>query len=262
MREDPPSNTLAAPLPSAPVVGDGVDCGACPLRARSLFLPISDAELAFMRRFKTGEKAVSRGSVVLRQGEPSPALYTVLSGLGTRSVLLPDGRRQVINFVFPGDFIGIQAGMMGEMRHTVEAATAMRLCVFDRNRLWELFRDQPERAFDLTWIAAVQEHFLGETIATLGRRDATGRVAWALLRVDQRLDALGLRDQAGGVPFPYRQRDLADALGLSLVHTNKTLARLRPLVQIASGRLLMRNRDAVARLAQVGNEPPMVRPLL
>ncbi len=263
MREDSPSTTLAAPLPAAPVVGEGVHCAACPLRARSLFLPFSDEELAFMPSFKTGEKAVPRGAVVLRQGEPSPVLYTVLSGLATRSVLLPDGRRQVINFVFPGDFIGIQAGVMGEMRHTIEAATAMRLCVFDRSRLWELFRDQPERAFDLTWIAAVQEHFLGETIATLGQRHATERLAWAYVRIWRRLSAIGLQKD-GRVPLPFRQGDLADALGLSLVHTNRTVARLRRLglATWASGWLSVHDHAALSDVAGLPPEVEERRPIL
>ena len=151
----------------------GTDCTSCPLRQLALFTAMSAEELAFMRQFKTGEVSLKKGATILSQGEGSPVLYTVLSGLGTRSVLLEDGRRQVINFVFPGDFLGLQAGIMGEMKHTVTAATPMVLCTFARSRVWELFTRQPERAYDLTWIAAMEEHFLGETVVTLGQRDAT-----------------------------------------------------------------------------------------
>jgi len=232
------------------------------LRTRPVFVDFDPDELAYMRDFREGEVVLQPGDTLFHEGDPLESFYTVLEGLGARYKSLDNGSRQLINFVFPGDIVGLSGSLTNQAMASAEATTAMRLCRFRRSRLPELFRTQPDRGFALTWIAAVEEHFLGETIATLGRRDATERVAWALLRVDQRLEALGLRDQAGGVPFPYRQRDLADALGLSLVHTNKTLARLRPLVQITAGRLLMRNRDAVARLAQVGNEPPMVRPLL
>ncbi|MFC3088899.1 Crp/Fnr family transcriptional regulator [Tabrizicola soli] len=204
------------------------DCAACPLRPRPMFLPFTPEELAFMRGFKTGERLVPRGGIVLAQGETSPHLYTALDGFGTRSILLEDGRRQVINFVFPGDFIGLQAGLMGEMRHTIQASTPMRLCTFRREELWTLFRDRPDRAYDLTWIAAVEEHFLGETITTLGQRDATEKVAWALARIWQRLVALGLGD-GSAVPLPFRQHELADALGLSPVHTNRTVTVLRGL---------------------------------
>jgi len=146
--------------------------------------------------------------------------------MGTRHKTLKDGERQVINFLFPGDFIGMQAAIMGEMKHSVEATTNMVLCVFHRPDIWTLFKSFPERAYDLTWIAAVEEHFLGETIAILGQRDAGQRIACAFLRVFQRLRGVDL-GEPDHVPLPFRQQDLADALGLSLVHTNKILARLR-----------------------------------
>ena len=205
-----------------------VDCADCPLRERQMFLPFTAEELAYMRRFKTGEEVVERGSIILAQGEKSDLIFTVLEGFATRSLLLEDGRRQVLNFVFPGDFIGLQAGIMGEMRHSIQASTPMRLCVFRRDRLWDLFRDRPDRAYDLTWIAAVEEHFLGETIATLGQRDATEKVAWALARIWQRMSALGLSTNEG-VVLPFRQHELADALGLSTVHTSRTVTALRAL---------------------------------
>ena len=77
-------------------------CEHCPLRGMPLFVPFNAEELAFMRRFKTGELRVERNVPILHEGHRSSTLYTVLSGIGTRSVVLADGRRQVINFVFPG----------------------------------------------------------------------------------------------------------------------------------------------------------------
>jgi CRP/FNR family transcriptional regulator len=239
------------------------DCAACPLRARPMFLPFTPAEVAFMRSFKVGEQVVAPGAIVLAQGQTSELIYTVLEGFGTRSILLEDGRRQVINFVFPGDFIGLQAGIMGEMRHGIQASSAMRLCVFRRDRLWDLFRDRPDRAYDLTWIAAVEEHFLGETIATLGQRDATERVAWALARIWQRLSALGLRvDDA--VPLPFRQHELADAVGLSSVHTSRTVSALREmgLVFWKRGQLMVTDPARLFALAGLPLDREERRPLL
>ncbi len=239
------------------------DCADCPLRKKPLFVPFTEEELAYMRQFKTGEVAVAAGGTVVSEGERSDALYTVLQGMGTRSVLLEDGRRQVINFVFPGDFIGLQASLMGEMKHTVRSSTPMTLCTFSRRRLWELFRDQPARAYDLTWIAAVEEHFLGETIATLGQRDATERLAWALLRIWRRLQAVGLA-RGATVPLPFRQQDVADALGLSLVHTNKTVARLRRdgLASWSGGQLTVPDLARLALTAGLRDLKEEVRPIL
>ncbi|MGR3761976.1 Crp/Fnr family transcriptional regulator [Roseobacteraceae bacterium NS-SX3] len=238
-------------------------CQKCPLRKREIFAPFTEAEVAFMETFKTGELKVDAGTTILLEGSNSPQLFTVLEGLGTRYTTLENGRRQVINFLFPGDFAGLQAGVMGEMKHSVEATTEMTLCVFRRENLWHLFQHHPERAYDLTWMAAVEEHFLGEAMATLGQRDAAQRIAWALLRIFQRLKAVGMA-ASNSVPLPYRQQDLADALGLSLVHTNKTLKGLRNLgvVSWQDGQLEVRNLRALAEVALVELDGLEVRPLL
>ncbi|SNS68303.1 cAMP-binding domain of CRP or a regulatory subunit of cAMP-dependent protein kinases [[Luteovulum] sphaeroides subsp. megalophilum] len=249
---------MFVPAPDAAIT----NCRNCPLRRKPLFLPFSDSELSFMEQFKVGELVVAPGVTLLEEGQGSAHLFTVLSGLGIRSTMLENGRRQVINFLFPGDFIGLQAGLAGEMRHSVESTTTMVLCVFNRADLWDLFREEPERAYDLTWIAAVEEHFLGETIASLGQRDATERLAWALLRIHERLSAIGLAER-GRVPMPWRQQDLADALGLSLVHTNKTIRRLRETGHaLWEGGTLFVDRERLATLALADPDRPRRRPLI
>ncbi len=240
-----------------------IPCTQCPLRKKPYFLPFTEAELAFMMGFKIGELVVEPGSTLLMEGSNSPQLFTVLSGMGVRYKTMKDGERQVINFLFPGDFTGIQAAIMGEMKHSVEATTNMVLCVFNRSDIWNMFKAHPERAYDLTWIAAVEEHFLGETIATLGQLNASQRVAWAFLRIHYRLRAVGLGG-ANQVPLHFRQQDLADALGLSLVHTNKTLARLRDLgLATWSDRMLtIPDRVTLGEFAGVDPEPLERRPLM
>ncbi len=240
-----------------------VACTDCPLRKRTLFIPLSNEEVAFMQTFKSGELTIDPGTTILMEGSNSPQLFTVLKGMGMRYTTLENGRRQVINFLFPGDFTGLQASLMGEMKHSVEATTPMTLCVFKRENIWQLFRNHPSRAYDLTWIAAVEEHFLGETIATLGQRDAGQRIAWALVRIHERLRAVGL-GTVDGVPLPFRQQDLADALGLSVEHTNKTLKVLREkrLARWSDGELRIPDLGALAALAMIDLERPEKRPLM
>lgn len=237
-------------------------CTECPLHCRPLFQPQTAAETAFMQQFKRGELQVQAGTTLLLEGAASPQLYTVLKGQGLRYKTLEDGRRQVVNFVFPGDLLGLQAALMGEMSHSAEASTDMVLCVFDRARIWDLFRDQPGRGYDLTWIAAQEEHFLGDALATVGQRDALGRMAWALLKLWRRAEALQMTT-GNSTALPWRQQDLADALGLSLVHTNKTLARLKreAVVQLQGGRLQVLDRARLAELAMAEDGEIITRPL-
>ncbi|SFR39712.1 Crp/Fnr family transcriptional regulator [Litoreibacter janthinus] len=240
-----------------------IKCQNCPLRGKDLFVELSSDEVKFMEKFKSGELKIDAGTPLLMEGSNSPQLFTALRGMGLRYKLLPDGQRQVINFVFPGDFIGLQAGVMGEMGHSVEATTQMTLCVFDRSEFWNFFRAHPGRAFDLTWMAAVEEHFLGEAMASVGQRSALEAIAWALVRIFQRGNALGLVN-GNTMPLPYRQQDMADALGLSLVHTNKTLAKLRDR-QLASwmgGDLQINNIAKLAELAKMEVEETPKRPIM
>ena len=203
-----------------------IRCRDCPLRQAECFVPFTDEELHFMENFKVGELEVDPKTTILMEGSNAPQLYTVLRGMGLRYKLLPDGRRQILNFIYPGDFIGLQVSLLGEMKHSADATTKMTLCVFERKDIGNLFRSSPERAYDITWLAAVEEHFLGGAISTIGQLGARARMAWALVRIYYRSQSVGLATGAQ-VAFPFRQQDLADTMGLSLVHTNKTLARFR-----------------------------------
>lgn len=245
-----------------------VDCWRCPLRARPAFVPMSEDEVEFMRSIKRGEQVVEPRQTVLREGEESRYLYTVLQGLGLRYKNVDSGHRQVIGFAFPGDFVGLQGGLMGWMGHSFMATTRMTLCVFDRADLTRIYATQPGRAFDLTWLAATEENVLGEMLATLGQRSAVQSMGWLLLRMFLRGQALGLTTSEGGggsMPLPYRQQDVADALGLSLVHTNKSLAKLRTQELASWGEGLLRIPDP-ARLAtfagtDLASATPGPRPL-
>ncbi len=241
-----------------------IDCRRCPLRKHDIFVPMSEDELDFMAKFKRGELQVDAGTSLMNEGSTTPQLYTVLEGLGLRYKTLETGDRQVIGFILPGDFIGLQAGVMNEMHHSVEATTDMKLCVFDRKSLWSLFHDHPERAFDLTWIAAIEEHFLGESLAMLGHLRGMERVARAFIRLFNRANALDLTEN-GRMLLPYRQQDLADALGLSLVHTNKTLKRLRDrgIAKWQDGYLTVLSFDGLCEVAGVEiDHAPLKRPLM
>lgn len=238
-------------------------CRYCPLHRKDAFVTMSKSELEFMQKFKVGELTVEPGTPILMEGSNAPQLFTALSGMGIRYKQLGNGERQVVNFVFPGDFIGLQAGIMGEMGHSVEARTHMRLCVFDRTEIFNFFKSNPSRAFDITWLAAAEEHFLGETLATVGQRSAIEALAWALVRLYQRGEALGMVTN-NTMELPYTQRDMADALGLSLVHTNKTLGKLkdRQLASWSDRTLQINDLEALAEIAHMTIEEPRQRPLM
>ncbi|MFB2550043.1 Crp/Fnr family transcriptional regulator [Ensifer soli] len=200
-------------------------CEQCPLRGFPHFREFKPEELAFISDFKTGELTVDAGATLLVEGAHSAHLYTVLSGWGFRYKMLDDGRRQILNYMMPGDLVGLQGSLMGEMQHSVEALSPVTLCVFERDRLMSIYREHPDLAFDTTWIAAREERILDENLLSIGRRSALERAAYLLAFLHQRAVSLKLFDAQRTV-MPITQQHVADTLGLSIVHTNKTLKKL------------------------------------
>lgn len=194
------------------------------MRALHHFRDFTPEELRFVSSFKTGEMMAEQGAVILSEGTHSAHLYTLLSGWAFRFKTLADGRRQILNYILPGDLVGLQGSVIGEMEHSVEALSPLVLCIFQRDRLDELFGGYPGLGFDVTWLAAQQERMLDDHLLSLGRRTALERAAYLLSFLHQRSLALGIRRER--IEIPLTQQHVADTLGLSIVHTNKTLRKL------------------------------------
>ncbi|TCL70180.1 Crp/Fnr family transcriptional regulator [Rhizobium sp. BK251] len=199
-------------------------CEDCPLRGLPHFREFSREELEFVSRFKKGELAVDAGATILVEGAHSAHLFTVLTGWGFRYKTLEDGRRQILNYVMPGDLIGLQGTVMGEMQHSIEALSPVSLCVFERDSLMTLYNRHASLAFDITWIAAREERILDEHLLSVGRRSALERAAYLIAYLYERARVLKLFN--GRSFLPVTQQHIADTLGLSIVHTNKTLKKL------------------------------------
>ncbi len=230
---------------------DRHDCTHCPLRKNPAFRPFDPEQLEFIKSFKVGEISVSAGSTILTQGQSSEAIYTVMKGWGFRSKTLDDGREQILNFIMPGDLIGLQGAVLEEMGHSVDASSDMLLCVFERQKLWSLFSKFPSLAYDLTWLASREEQLLDEHLITLGRRSAMERVAHVLVLLHDRAVETGAAPE-GTMPFPFSQQQLANTLGLSLVHTNKTLRKLaaRGAMAWRDRTFVMMDRNALCEIAK------------
>lgn len=248
---------------NASEIGRQYPCAQCPLRKLDTFREFTPKELAFVNVFKRGELVAEPGSAVLIEGSNSAHLYTVLSGWGFRYKVLEDGRRQILNFVMPGDFIGLQGSVLKEMQHSIEALSPMLLCVFERDRLWELFTNHPALAYDITWLAAREEQTLDELLLSIGRRSALERLAYLLLFIFTRAKVRQMTKK-NTLVFPLTQQHIADTLGLSLVHTNKTLKRLSAMqvVRWQDRRFEIVDEDKLIEIAGWEPPPEPVRPFI
>ena len=242
-----------------------VPCASCPLRKLSLFLPLAPGELALIESLKRDQAMLRADASIIHEGQTNAPLYTLLSGWAFRFKTLSDGRRQILNFLLPGDFIGVQQKMSDASVHGVQALTDVMLCVFQRDALWELHRCAPQLGFSVTWLTAHEESVVDDALLSVGRRSAEERIATLLILLYKRAAATEPDGPVDGVAFPLTQQHIADALGLSLVHTNKTLRSLerRGLHRVQDGRLYLLDPHALARLADLyGDGRPEPRPLI
>jgi CRP-like cAMP-binding protein len=166
------------------------------------------------------------GADLVCEGDRPETVRFLVSGWACRYKSLEDGRRQIVNFVLPGDSCDAYMYMFPSMDHSIGALTPVTYSELDRAAFERLI------SADLT----VAEAFYCETLAansiqrewaiSLGRRDALERVAHLICELFARLETVGLAD-GNSFGLPVTQMDLADAAGLSTVHLNRTLQELR-----------------------------------
>jgi CRP-like cAMP-binding protein len=242
-----------------------VRCSQCPLRRLPVFLENTAKDIEVVQSLKQRQLSLAAGEMLILEGQHDARLFTLLEGWAFRFKTLSDGRRQILSFLLAGDFIGVQQKMADVAAHGVATLTDAVFCVFQRDSLWELHRQSPKLGFDITWLTAHEESVVDDALLSVGRRNAEERIAALLIVLFKRAAILQADGGAAGVRFPLTQQHMADGLGLSLVHTNKTLRKLERLGlhRIEDGRLHILNGKALARLADLfGDGRPAPRPLV
>lgn len=255
-----PTNRPSLPL-LVQSVAPPTRCGTCLLHElHDVFLPASEDERQAIAAFRSGTREVRAGGAIIEERERSSHLYTLYSGWAFRYKTLSDGRRQILHFLLPGDMMGLQDEFAEGHTYGVEAATDVRLCAFPREKMWGFFHAQPNMGYAITWLAAREEKMLDDALVSTGRRRAEERVAMLLLHLFRRAEHLGMTE-GRRLAFPFNQQHIADALGLSLVHTNKTLRKLQRqgLHRLEGGELEILNPHALEQLGDYFERP--VRPV-
>ncbi len=218
----PKASHSHAPHRSTPTV----QCQACTLRCGPSFRQLSRRELRLVSGMKRRDITLAAGADVFAQGAASSFIYTLYEGWAVRVRTLPGGERQILDFVLPGDLIGLAGYLLGSSPYSVQALTPLRLCVLDGTRLPALFRTEPDLAMALM-VARTREQQRGDTRLTLlGRLGASERIGYLLLELRERLRSRGLFE-GQSCAFPVQRRLLADTVGLSKAHLMRALRQLR-----------------------------------
>jgi CRP-like cAMP-binding protein len=140
--------------------------------------------------------------------------------------LLEDGRRQIFAFLIPGDMYDLRARLVHRMDYRVAALNHCRIAEIPHRRLFDVIEKYPRVALALWNDTIFDAAIYREWMTNIGRRDAYERLAHLLCEIGFRLQRAG-RARGASYDLPVTQTDIGDALGLSVVHVNRTLKRLR-----------------------------------
>jgi len=192
----------------------------------SAFVSLMDADLDTLVRFHQRRRTFLPGHELVHEGETRQSAFVLAEGWACSFKMLPSGERQIVDIQVPGDFLGLRSILFRTSDHSVRAVTRIEASEVLSSDILNAFSDAPRLAAAVLWAASRDEAMVVEHLCNLGRRSAEERTAHFLLELGARLKVVGIGDM-NGFACPLTQYHLADALGLSAVHVNRVLRRLR-----------------------------------
>jgi len=224
---------------------------ADPLTSRlARLVSLLPQEVAALAALQAAPRPVARNSEIIRAGRNYDGVFVLIEGAAIRYRVLRDGRRQILNVVLPGDFIGFPACFFEAALYTVTALSDAIVSWIPFANLFALFHHHPRLGATLFCSFSCEAAMYAEHLIDVGRRSARERVAHFLLELLTRLQAIGLADERS-YRMPLTQELIGDALGLSVPHVNRTLRRLREdgLVRIDGPNVVINDIEGLAALA-------------
>lgn len=202
-------------------IGDDT-CGHCSVRCLSVCGVLADAGLRRLNAI-SDHRDFAPGDILAREGDPATQLFNITAGAVRVHKLLPDGRRQIVGFLFPGDFLGLATG--DRFAFSAEAITTVSACRFPRKAYRQLLGEMPDLEASLLDRTANELRAAQEQMLLLGRKTAIERFSSFLLE-------LSTRDRrAGGegreIQLPMTRAEIADYLGLTTETVSRVTSRLK-----------------------------------
>lgn len=220
------------------------------LRRLSAWQPLSAEESHALEAAAGAVRLHRPHEDLVREGATASHVGLLLSGFAYACRVLPDGRRQIISYLIPGDLCDSRQLLLPTAAHTICTLTAANVVLFGREALLELIARHPRLGQMLCWLALQEEMIALEWLVNVGQRTAIERLAHLLCEIFTRMQMVGLTD-GSRCELPLTQVELADTLALSTVHVNRTLQELRRqrLVSLASGLLEIHDFPALQSVA-------------
>ena len=226
-------------------------------------IPLCESDRANLIALCSGARRFPGKYDLVLEGDPPGPMFVFLKGWGCRYKLLPDGSRQILAFMLPGDLGDMHAGLLDEMDHCVATVTPSSVIALDRARLREFVDSRPPitRAFRLLQLANLGT--ARSWMVNTGRRSSEARVAHLMCELFFRAREAGLASDMA-CAMPLSQILLADALGLTSVHVNRVLRtfRIQGTMHLAKGKMIIGDLATLIRTAEFDDSylQPGLRP--
>ena len=214
------------------------------------FVQLTASDLRALEIVTSRAERVASRKDLIREGDQPGHLFVVLEGWAFRYKVLPNGSRQIMAFLMPGDACDLNIGMLAEMDHSIQTVTSAKVAKIDGATMGQLMATHENIARAMYVAQLVDEGTLRAWIVSLGRRSSTERAAHLLLELYARSVRSGIASP-GEIEFPLSQVVLADALGMTPVHINRVLQDLRRsgAVELRRGRLRIPDAAALTRIS-------------
>ncbi|MEQ1954432.1 Crp/Fnr family transcriptional regulator [Mesorhizobium sp. CN2-181] len=216
----------------------------------SNFGPLSANEQSTLISATSNARKVAPRKDLIREGDRPGPVFVILEGWACRYKILPNGSRQILAYLMPGDCCDLHVGLLAEMDHSIQTITAAVVATIDRLEM-DAIMDRHKGVAKAMYIAQlVDEGTMRAWITSMGRRSSIERVAHLMCELYLRARNIGL-DFEPYLALPLSQLMLADSLGMTPVHLNRVLKELRHegAMDLQRGHLLITDPGKLVQIA-------------
>jgi CRP-like cAMP-binding protein len=226
------------------------------------FTELTVPDIESLRAVIEAEITVKKRRDLVLDGYEFSKLCFVKAGFAARYKLLRNGKRQIVNFIVPGDVVGLPGSFLERAANSVIAVSDMTLQICALDSFVALCSRRPKFGLLLSWLAVQEAANYAEHIIDVGRRTPIERLAHLLLEIHSRLVSVG-HAASSAFTLPFTQEMMSDALGLSVPHLNRMLTKLRTdgLVAITERSVELIDLKGMQQLAQFQSTRPARIPI-
>lgn len=217
----------------------------------SRFVPLNDEERGALAKLGRNARRFRRGTDLITEGDKPVSVFLLLEGWAYRYKSMADGGRQIMAYLLPGDLCDVQIFLFEEMDHSIGLLSDALVANIPAAEMLDLMDRYPRIERALMWATLVDEATLREWLLNVGQRNALQRLAHLFCELCVRLRVVKLVDESNTYMLPLTQVELADTTGMTPVHVNRSIQRLRQdgLIVLKNGELTIVDFERLAEVA-------------